>query len=148
MSQLGSSVSLINNNSLDLIISQINVNEKQWSLRLIFKVLTLSFLFVFVLILVRSFWNNLCPRISDRRDMALLFCLIYKLLEAMILRDPVSGQGSCIEILLGMLEEISPVQVTIYFVCTMIRIACARPHKTSRLMLRIGLLLGISQLFS
>jgi hypothetical protein len=80
LSQLLGRIALVDDNPFDLIIAQVDVNEKQGPLGLkiseILIVDSLPLLFIFLLILVRPLWDGLGPRISDGRNLALLLCLV------------------------------------------------------------------------
>jgi len=80
LSQLFGRITLVYDDSFDLVIAQVDVNEKQRPLGLkiseILIVTPLSLLFIFLLILVRPLWDGLGPRISDGRNLALLLCLV------------------------------------------------------------------------
>ena len=77
--QLLGRIALVYDNPFDLVIAQVDVNEKQGPLGLkISEILIapLPLLFIFLLILVRPLWDGLGSRISDGRDLALLLCLV------------------------------------------------------------------------
>ena len=78
--QLLGRIALVYDNPFDLVIAQVDVNEKQGPLGLkiseILIVDSLPLLFIFLLILVRPLWDGLGPRISDGRNLALLLCLV------------------------------------------------------------------------
>jgi hypothetical protein len=80
LSQLFGRITLVYDDPFDLVIAQVDVNEKQRPLGLkiseILIVTPLSLLFIFLLILVRPLWDGLGPRISDGRNLALLLCLV------------------------------------------------------------------------
>ena len=79
LSQLFGRVALVYDDPFDLVIPQVDVNEKQGPLGLKISeilIVPLPLLFIFLLILVRPLWDGLGPRISDGRNLALLLCLV------------------------------------------------------------------------
>ena len=81
LSQLLGRVALVYDDPFDLVIAQVDVNEKQGPLTLKISevlIVSLPLFFLFLLILVGSLWDGqLGPRISDRRNLTLLLCLVY-----------------------------------------------------------------------
>ena len=80
LSQLFGRVALVYDDPFDLVIPQVDVNEKQGPLGLkISEILIVDsrpLLFIFLLILVGPLWDGLGTRISNGRDLALLLCLV------------------------------------------------------------------------
>ena len=79
LSQLFGRIALVDDDPFDLVIAQVDVNEKQGPLGLKISeilIVPLPLLFIFLLILVGPLWDGLGPRISDGRNLALLLCLV------------------------------------------------------------------------
>lgn len=79
LSQLLGGIALIYYDPFDLVIAQVDINEKQGPLGLKISeilIVPLPLLFIFLLILVGPLWDGLGPRISDGRNLALLLCLV------------------------------------------------------------------------
>ena len=79
LSQLLGGIALVYYDPFDLVIAQVDINEKQGPLGLKISdilIVPLPLLFIFLLILVGPLWDGLGPRISDGRDLALLLCLV------------------------------------------------------------------------